>query len=417
MPPADILGDEKDARRPLTVSELTERIQFTLEGAFATVWVVGEITDLSRPQSGHIYLSLKDAGARLPAVVWRSVAGKLDFDPKDGQEVICQGDISVYPPHGKYQLVIRRMEPRGLGALQLALKKLHAKLAAEGLFDPVHKKPLPRFPRQIAFVTSPTGAAIRDFLEVLRRRWQAVHVWVVPVRVQGEGAAREIADAVRLVNRLATPPDVCIVGRGGGSPEDLWCFNEEEVVRAIFASRVPVVSAVGHEIDITLSDLAADLRALTPSEAAERVVPSGDDVRRALDSLRQRVTTGVRSRLAQSRWRVDAVAASRPFRRPYELVRDRERRLDEVGSRLSRAIENRLMHSRQRVAALASRLEALNPRAVLGRGYSITLRADDGSLVVDASTVAPGEQITTRLARGEMTSRVEDRILSPDDED
>jgi exodeoxyribonuclease VII large subunit len=287
MPPADILGDEKDARRPLTVSELTERIQFTLEGAFATVWVVGEITDLSRPQSGHIYLSLKDAGARLPAVVWRSVAGKLDFDPKDGQEVICQGDISVYPPHGKYQLVIRRMEPRGLGALQLALKKLHAKLAAEGLFDPVHKKPLPRFPRQIAFVTSPTGAAIRDFLEVLRRRWQAVHVWVVPVRVQGEGAAREIAEAVRLVNRLATPPDVCIVGRGGGSPEDLWCFNEEEVVRAIFASRVPVVSAVGHEIDITLSDLAADLRALTPSEAAERVVPSGDDVRRALDSLRQ----------------------------------------------------------------------------------------------------------------------------------
>ncbi len=247
--------------KPLSVFQLTSLIKGILEQAFPSVWVVGELSDVARPQSGHVYLTLKDDRAQIRAVIWRNAASRLRFNLEDGLEVICRGDLDVYPPRGSYQLVIRELEPRGEGALQQALRKLQQKLAAEGLFDPAHKKPLPRFPRRIAVVTSPTGAAVRDFVEVLRRRWQGVHVLIVPTRVQGEGAATDIAAAIQTVNRLSPSVDVMVVGRGGGSMEDLWCFNEEAVVRAIFASQVPVVSAVGHEIDVTLSDLVADVRA------------------------------------------------------------------------------------------------------------------------------------------------------------
>ena len=286
-----------DEQRFLSVGELTLRVKNLLESEFAEVWVAGEIADLARPRSGHCYLTLKDEQAQLPAVIWRSTAARLRFDLYDGLEVLCHGSLTVYPPHGRYQLVIQEIHPKGIGALELALRQLHARLAAEGLFAPERKRPLPRFARRIAVVTSPTGAALRDFLEVLRRRWRGADVLVIPVRVQGEGTAEEIAAAIGLANRFAEPVDCLVVTRGGGSLEDLWAFNEEIVVRAIHASRVPVVSAIGHEIDVTLSDLVADVRALTPSEAAELVGPAAEQVTALLEQYRDRMAGSLRMRI------------------------------------------------------------------------------------------------------------------------
>ena len=260
---------------PLSVAELTGHIKAVLEGAFPAVWVVGEVSDMARPRSGHVYLTLKDDQSQIRAVIWRGVASRLNFDLADGQKVLCRGDIDVYSPRGSYQLVIRQIEPRGEGALQRRLRLLQRKLAAEGLFAPEYKKPLPPFPQRIAVITSPTGAAIRDFLEVVRSRWQGTQILIVPVRVQGEGAAKEIAQAIETVNRIEPNHDTIVVTRGGGSMEDLWCFNEESVVRAIFASRIPVVSAVGHEIDVTLSDLVADVSRLDSHRGGTACVAVG----------------------------------------------------------------------------------------------------------------------------------------------
>lgn len=403
----DSTAADRSAERVLSVSELTGQIKGVLEGRFARVWVGGEISNLSRPQSGHCYLTLKDQQAQLRAVMWRSVARATRFELHDGLEVICQGYVDVYAPRGSYQLVIERIEPKGLGALERALRQLRSRLAGEGLFEKARKRALPRFPQRIAFVTSPTGAALRDFLEVLRRRWHGVHVIVVPARVQGEGAAEEIVAGIESINRLAEPVDVLVVGRGGGSLEDLWAFNEEIVVRAIFASRVPVVSAVGHEIDVTLADLVADVRALTPSEAAERVVPAADEVREFLERQGQRLAVAVRSRLEAARARLDALAAARVFRRPSERVRLLAQRLDELQGRGRRAVERRLEKAGAEVREMASRLEALSPLSVLARGYSLTSRLDDGRLVQSASQVAVDDRLRTRLAAGEITSRVE----------
>lgn len=402
------LSTESPTQRVLTVSELTGAIKYLLEDTFPAVWVAGEVSNLSRPHSGHIYLTLKDEGAQIRAAIWRNVAQRLPFDLRDGLEVICRGDIDVYPPRGSYQLVIRQIEPRGVGALQLALKQLQAKLAAEGLFAAEHKRPLPRFPRRIAFVTSPTGAAIRDFLEVVRRRWQGVYVLVIPARVQGDGAAAEIARGIEIANRLPDPPDVLVVGRGGGSLEDLWCFNEEIVVRAIYASQIPVVSAVGHEIDVTLSDLVADLRALTPTEAAERVVPSGDEFLSGLRTIERRLAASLRLRADAARTRLDALAKHRVLRRPFDLIRELSRRVDELDVRVSRAMGQSLSRQRDAIQSLAARLETLSPLGVLARGYSLTQRTDDGSLVRDAGELSVGERITTRFAKGRVTSLVDE---------
>src|SRR5688572_3892156 len=273
----------------LSVSQLSLLIEGALESVFQSLWVSGEISEVTRPKSGHVYFTLRDETAQIRAVIWRTTASRLRFQLEEGQQVVCRGDIDVYPPRGTYQLVVQQVEPRGLGALQLALKQLQRRLEAEGLFDPTRKRPLPPFPRRVGFVTSPTGAAIRDFLQVAARRFHGVQILVIPARVQGEGAAAEIARAIAEANRLRPPLDVLVVGRGGGSPEDLWCFNDEQVVRAIFASQVPVVSAVGHEIDVTLSDLVADVRALTPSEAAERVIPSADELLLRLAQFQKRL--------------------------------------------------------------------------------------------------------------------------------
>lgn len=406
-PPRPTPAPPDDAPEVLSVSELTLAIKSELERNFTSVWVSGELSDVVRPHSGHIYLTLKDAGAQIKGILWKTAAARVKFDLEDGLEVVCRGDIDVYPPRGNYQLIIRQIEPLGLGALQLAFKKLYEKLSAEGLFDPRHKQPLPRFPRRIAVVTSPTGAAIRDFLEVLRRRWQGVEVLVIPARVQGEGAAAEIARGIALANRLADPPDVLVVGRGGGSIEDLWCFNEELVVRAIYASQIPIISAVGHEIDVTLADLVADVRALTPSEAAERVVPSAEEMRGQLANYRERLTASLGARVRHARTRLQNLAERRIFRRPHDALQELSRRVDELESRATRAVWRQLTRSKERTGALAAQLEGLSPLGVLSRGYSVTTRADDGVIVTDASQLKPGERILSRLARGQIISRVE----------
>ncbi len=406
---------EQDADRVLSIGELTGQIKQTLEGRFSRVWVTGEISNFSRPQSGHCYFTLKDDSAQIRAVMWRTAAKAARFELHDGLEVICQGYLDVYAPRGSYQLVIQKVEPKGLGSLERALRLLREKLAAEGLFSPARKRPLPRFPRRIAFVTSPTGAAVRDFLEVLRRRWRDVHVLIVPVRVQGDGAAAEIAAGIELVNRLADGVDVLVVGRGGGSLEDLWAFNEEIVVRAIHASRIPVVSAVGHEIDVTLSDLVADVRALTPSEAAERVAPAMEEMRELLERQQLRLAAALRGRFQLARTRVDHLAACRVFRRPLDRVQLLGQRLDELQTRAGRAMTRRLERASAALEAKAAQLESLSPLGILSRGYSLTARAEDNTIVRSVRDVSAGGLLRTRLAEGEIISRVERVSPLPED--
>jgi exodeoxyribonuclease VII large subunit len=394
-------------QKTLTVAQLTAQIKDALEGGFPNVWVSGEISNYSRPQSGHSYFTLKDDQAQIRAVMWRTAAARLKFQMADGLDVICHGHIDVYAPRGSYQLVIDDMQPKGMGALELALRKLREKLAAEGLFDPARKRKLPVFPRLVAFVTSPTGAAIHDFLQVLGRRWRGVDVLVIPARVQGEGAAQEIVAGIKLANRLAIRPDVLVVGRGGGSLEDLWTFNEEPVVRAIAASRIPTVSAVGHEIDVTLADLAADVRALTPSEAAERIVPAAEEIGARMRSYEQRLRHAAQRRVAWLRARYEGVAAQRPFRRPFDLIHDRSRRIDELSTHAQRSLHRIVQDRESRLARLAGKIESLSPLAVLARGYTITQNAGTGAVVRDVQDVRVGQSIVTRFAAGEAVSKIE----------
>jgi exodeoxyribonuclease VII large subunit len=409
MNPSDPLFAEHPRRAPrvLTVSQLSQLIEGTLETAFQGVWVSGEISEVSRPQSGHVYFTLRDAAAQIRGVAWKTTAARLRFRLENGQQVICHGDLDVYPPRGTYQLVVRQVEPIGAGALQLAFQQLQQRLAAEGLFRPERKRPLSPFPRRVGFVTSPTGAAIHDFLQVAARRFRGVEILVIPARVQGAGAAAEIARGIELANQIRPPLDLLVVGRGGGSLEDLWSFNEEIVVRAIFASQIPVVSAVGHEIDVTLADLVADVRALTPSEAAERVIPSAEELTARLMSLHRRLGAMLRSRATAARQRVEQLARSRLFRQPRTFIFDLAHRLDELDQQSLRALRRRVQLARDRLRAAASRVAALSPLAVLARGYSVTTDADRGVLLTTVAGVAPGQRLHSRLAHGSIISRVE----------
>jgi exodeoxyribonuclease VII large subunit len=395
----------KDAKI-LSIGELTRAVKGLIEDGFPSVWVAGEVSNVSRPSSGHIYLTLKDAEAQLRTIIWRSVVLRLRFDPREGQEIIARGRLSVYPARGEYQLVVEELHPKGLGALELALRQLKEKLFRLGYFAPERKKALPRFPRRVALVTSPSGAAVRDMLEVLARRWPSVEVWVCPVRVQGEGAGEEIAAAIRLLNRFKNL-DVMIVGRGGGSTEDLWAFNAECLAHAIHASRIPVVSAVGHEIDWTIADLVADCRALTPSEAAERIVPNREELLDDLCARGERLRTLLLQRLEKGRVKLQELGQRRSFRQPLEGIREYERRLDDWGERLQRAVRQRLLLVRDQLTAKTSQLETLSPLNVLGRGYSLTRRLVDGVVVRSPDQVQPGERLLTRLQHGQVFSRVE----------
>ncbi|MBX3434167.1 MAG: exodeoxyribonuclease VII large subunit [Pirellulales bacterium] len=392
-----------------SVSQLTAQIKSLLETSFDDVRVAGEISNFSRPQSGHCYLTLKDDAAQLRAVIWRGTASRLRVDLRDGLEVVCRGRLDLYPPRGSYQLVVDELSLQGEGALEAALRKLRDKLAAEGLFASERKRPLPRMPRRIAVVTSPTGAAVRDFLEVLRRRWRGVEVFILPTRVQGDGAAQEIVAAIDNAARMRPAPDVLIVTRGGGSLEDLWCFNEESVVRALAASPIPTISAIGHEIDVTLADLAADVRALTPSEAAERVVPAAQEMAELVASLQGRLQRAVAGRSAQLRQRLDALASRPALARPGDAIRNLARRVDDWAQRLHAATGASVRAHQARLAATAGKLDALSPLAVLGRGYSLTSR--EGRLTTSVNQLAPGDRLTTTLADGVAISTVESTSL------
>jgi exodeoxyribonuclease VII large subunit len=397
----------------LSVSQLTAQFKTVVEQQFPSVWVAGEISNFSRPQSGHCYFTLKDDKAQLRGVIWRGTASRLKFDLHDGLEVVCRGRLDVYPPRGSYQLVVDQLQPKGIGALELALRKLRAKLEAEGLFAPTRKRALPSFPRRIGIVTSPTGAAIHDFLQVLDRRWQGVDVLILPVRVQGTEAAGEIATAIEQAGRIVPPLDVLVVGRGGGSLEDLWAFNEELVVRAIASSTIPVISAVGHEIDVTLADLAADVRALTPSEAAERVVPSAEDVTQLVKNLQLRLLGSLTARTANLRSCLDALASRPALSRPLERVHLLGRRADELAVRLNTAMRTRLGNSQAEIETFAGKLEALSPLAVLQRGYSLTQDQASGVVIRTTQLLQTGQRLRTRLAQGEVVSVVESSSASP----
>jgi len=390
-----------------TVSQLTRHVKECIEKNFGNVWVEGEISNLRTFTSGHCYFTLKDENAQLPAVLWRGSAARLRFSPRDGKKVLACGHLTVYEARGAYQLVVERLEPLGIGDLAAAFEQLKQKLAAEGLFDEARKKPLPRFPRRIGIVTSATGAALQDMLKIIFSRWPA-DVILAGVRVQGEGAAAEIAQALAGLNGLPPEerPDVLIAGRGGGSLEDLWAFNEEAVARAIAASRIPVISAVGHEVDSTISDFVADVRAATPTHAAEMVVPNLDEVREQLGTLSAALPAGLMQRLESARQRVTGLAQSYALRRLEERLAGLRQRLDDLFSRLAPAGERRLAVARERWAALAERLESLSPLKVLERGYSLTMRERDGRIVRSPQDVAPGENLRTRVRDGVISSKV-----------
>jgi exodeoxyribonuclease VII large subunit len=434
------------ARRVLTVTELTVKVRDLLETEFFEVWVEGELSNCRLWNTGHLYFTLKDGAAQIKAVIFRTALRYLKFKPADGLRVVARGRVSVYEPKGEYQLVCEHLEPQGLGALQLAFDQLKTRLQAEGLFDPGRKRPLPTLPRKIGIVTSLDGAAIRDIINILRRRYANAHLVIRPTRVQGDGAAIEIASGLRAIARVPGV-DVIIVGRGGGSIEDLWAFNEEAVARAIAAAPVPVISAVGHETDTTIADFVADLRAPTPSAAAELVVAAKDEFSARIDRMRDRLRAAARGRVQGLSRRVH-VASSRPAfagipgrlamrgRHTAELshalarvmraavgARERRRQLLErqlttfdLGRRLA-GIRTRLVRAdgqltgavRERqhravaqLGSTAGRLETLSPLAVLGRGYAVCWTADRTRALRDAADAAAGDRVTVTLARGEL---------------
>jgi len=388
-----------------TVSEITTRIKKLLEVKFIRIGVVGEVSNFRPASSGHLYFSLKDKGSLLSAVIFRNDARRLRFELQDGMEVTAWGRIGVYKPRGSYQLIINRLEPLGVGALQLALEQLKAKLSARGLFDAEHKKPLPGLPDRIGIVTSPTGAAIRDILQVINRRFGNIRVIIYPVPVQGEGAGAKIARAVRDFNRWKNV-DVIIVSRGGGSLEDLWAFNEEDVVMSIFDSEIPVISAVGHEIDWTLSDFAADLRAPTPSAGAELVVARKSDLQASVDILQRRLDKDMAHRLTDLRGRVERACRSAILHDPSRILRQYQQQLDELNTRLGLLVRHRLKLARSQVESLRERLDILNPLAILSRGYSFTRSLPDGMILTSSAGLKPGGQVETTLKDGRIISRI-----------
>ncbi|HET9265590.1 MAG TPA: exodeoxyribonuclease VII large subunit [Vicinamibacterales bacterium] len=450
---------EDERRRPATpdrrvysVSELTASIRGLLESSFGDVWVEGEVSNCRLWNTGHLYLTLKDGGAQIKAVMFRSAVRYLEFKVEDGQHVIARGRLGVYDPKGEYQLVCEHLQPRGLGALQVAFEQLKKKLQAEGLFAAERKRPLPALPARIGIVTSLEGAALRDIIKVLRRRHASAHLVIRPARVQGEGAAAEIADALRSIGRVKGV-DVVIVGRGGGSAEDLWSFNEEPVARAIASCPVPVVSAVGHEVDFTIADFVADVRAPTPSAAAEMVIAAKDEFCARIDRLRERLRAsmlhGLQARrsdlhLLERRRGLGAFEArlamrgrhvaelshqlrsvmqsalgrrerqhralqtrleSHDIRRRLAAVRAR---LEAAATRLVAAARRRQDGARAQLATLSARIDSLSPLAVLGRGYAVCWNADRTRIIRDASAVAPGDDVRVRVQVGELFCRVKE---------
>ena len=368
--------------------------------------VRGELSNYKMYPSGHHYFTLKDSQGALRCVMFRGDAVSLRFRPQNGMQVVAAGRITVFPRDGQYQLYCSRLIPEGVGDLHLAFEQLKEKLYREGLFSPERKRPIPRFPDTIALITSPAGAAVRDLLRILRARWPMARVKILPVRVQGEGAAREIAAAIRWACAHRTA-DLIITGRGGGSMEDLWAFNEEIVARAIAEADIPVISAVGHEPDVTIADFVADLRAATPSNAAELAVPDRREVRAALEADGDRLAAAVRGRLDRERRALDRLASSRAMTEPASYFKDKRLLLDYQSGRLVRAMERLTGGRRERLSSLAAALDAMSPLKVLGRGYAIARRAD-GKVISSVRDTAPGEEFRLRVSDGKLDCLVRD---------
>lgn len=394
------------AHHILSVSELTAHLKNILESSFSDIWVEGELSNLSIPQSGHAYFSLKDEQSQIRAVLFRSSQRFLKFTLQHGMQVTCRGRVSVYEPRGEYQLIVEYIEPKGVGALQLAFEQLKKRLAQEGLFDAEKKKPLPILPHCIGIVTSPTGAAIRDMLRVIKRRHPKMEILLYPVPVQGPDAAPAIVEAIRYFNREKTT-DVIIIGRGGGSLEDLWAFNEEAVARAIHASRIPIISAVGHETDYTISDFVADLRAPTPSAAAEMVVLTEEHFCETIASYQLQLRKSIRRTLdfLNRSVRENTRLLGDPLRR----VQAASQRVDELSRRLGVGLKHHLRRDGARLASITSALGHLNPLGILSRGYTVTRKMPEAIIVKNSADVAPGDLLRTIFHAGEVLSRVESR--------
>lgn len=388
-----------------SVTAITLAIKQMMEGVFRGVFVEGEISGLRQAQSGHVYFDLKDRDALLAAVMFKWDARKNGQDLQEGLQVRVFGDLTCYAKQGKYQIAVKTVEALHTGNLFLEFEKLKKRLQAEGLFDERRKRPIPAFPRRIGVVTSPTGAAIRDILSVLRRRSPNLEVIVAPTLVQGAGAAAQIAQGIADLNRLHPAPDVLLVGRGGGSLEDLWAFNEEPVARAIFESKIPVISCVGHEVDFTIADFVADLRAPTPSAAAELVVQNANGVAQHIAQLQKRLFQAVSLFYERAKARVEVAVNSRIFKNPQLLTQEKEQRVDELSLALENAFEKQAQAAQNRLELLTQKLVALSPFSVLGRGYSITRKAD-GSVVSRVGQVQEQETIYIQVKDGMIHAEV-----------
>ena len=389
-----------------SVWELTQEIKSTLDQTFPPLWVEGEISNLSQPSSGHIYFTLKDESAQIRSVLWKNIALGLPFRIEDGMHIIVLAKLSVYERQGNYQLYVEDIHPVGIGRLELAFQQLKERLYKEGLFDEEHKKPIPKFPQRIGIITSPTGAAIRDIVKVARRRFPSIELILRPVRVQGEGAAQEIARAISEFNQFKDV-DVLIVGRGGGSLEDLWAFNEEIVARAIFSSRIPIVSAVGHQIDFTIADFAADLRAATPSAAVEMIMPDRKELNKEIRNLSQRLFAAQQSMINSYEQRLKSVLTSYGLRRPADLILQNRQRLDELIRQIAVATSNLIQRAKQTFSTTVGKLNALSPLAVLERGYSVCYKLPERKIVKSAVNLKVKEEIETLLWKGKVHSRVQ----------
>ncbi len=393
------------AQDALTVSALTSSLKALLEDSFPAVCVTGEISNFKHHSSGHMYFSLKDEKSQLRCVMWRWQNQLLRFIPEDGMQVILRGDVSVYESRGEYQLVTQSMQPAGEGALLAAFEQLKTRLASEGLFDSERKRPLPFQPERIGVITSQTGAAVRDIIRILHRRAPWVQIILWSVRVQGEGAASEIAAAIDGMNAHGQV-DVIIAGRGGGSMEDLWAFNEEVVVRALANSVIPTISAVGHEVDVTLADFAADVRAPTPSGAAEQVVRDRQEMMERVSTSSSRLYNAVAGRISELRQMLELLKSSHGFQRPLDLVTQRAQMVDEFSRRLLDTSARQLEQRTQALYGLAGRLNALSPLAVLERGYAVC-RTPEGDIISDAGILSSGDQLDVKFHKGQVTCRVE----------
>lgn len=393
--------------RIYTVSELTAEIRVILEDSFSGIWLEGEVSNFRTHSSGHMYFTLKDEESQIRAAMFRSQNRFLKFIPREGLHVLVYGGVSLFEKRGEYQVYVEYMEPKGVGALQLAFEQLKERLAQEGLFDPAHKRPIPFLPRRIGIVTSPTGAVIRDILQILDRRFANLEVLIYPVTVQGETAAPEIVEAIEELNRR-DGIDVLILARGGGSIEDLWAFNEEIVARAIYNSRVPVVSAIGHETDYTIADFVADLRAPTPSAAAELVVARKDELSQRLDDISLRMVSNVRYCLRRAIERLNGLSRHLALLSPQARISIQEKRLGELRSRFGSRMVNLLELIKAGLFAQIGKLDSLSPLAILSRGYSICRKLPSMEILKDARVVALGEGVAVILHQGELLCRVEE---------